>query len=545
VERLAVLPFENLSADPALDWAGPALAGMLVDEVSASTRIYAYRAGDLGAARLTGATRVLQGYYSRSGGGLTIHAVVEDLRTRRNTKALEARGGVDSGFGQASESLARGIDDRTRPFGTANTAALRAWGEAQLAGDNSHRAEALQRAIAADPNFGAAYADLLQLYVSSGSPALAQPLVKQASDRLSQFTDLDRARFEYVLSGVRHDDRERREALMALSRLITTDTQTLQALAETELNGHRFDSAVDLFKSATAISPENATLWNELGYAESYRGNLAGARAALEQYRALQPAQANALDSLGEVHFFAGSFGEAATYFLEAERLQPGFLGGGELLKAAQARYLGGNLTEADGLYAQFDKLRRNGHDPVADIRKARWLYISGRRAEAVALAGASAKNTNPDIAAYAECHLSLWAMDAGDRTQALAHAAPAAQLAHNPGIQQLAALCRYLAEPSTQPVTPLAQGYASVFAKDSARAVTLLKPLYDQAGPASDGDVRTLYAWALAGAGRREEARPLLQRYYIPLGANEEGLISSQLFPRFLALRSSIAGSK
>lgn len=544
VERLAVLPLENLSADPSLDWVGAALSGMLADELSGSLRMHPYRATDLPDARRRGATRVLEGYYSGVDGELMIHVVLEDLRANRTGKALEARSGVNSGIAQASQSIAHAIDDRSRPFGTSNTAAIRAWGEAQLASDSPHRIEALQRAITADPNFGDAYTELLRVYAGSGDAGRAGDLMNRAGERLSQFTDLDRARLEFVEASLRRDDRQRREALMALSRLVSTDVQTMQALAGTELSAHRFDGAVDLLKSATAIDPENAVLWNELGYAESYRGNLAGAAAALEQYRKLQPNQANALDSLGEVHFFAGRFGDAAKYFLDADRLQPGLFGGAEFLKAAQARYLEGNKNDADTLYARFDQSRRSAGDVSADIRKARWLYITGRRADAIALAEASAKSTNPDLAAYAECHLSLWALDAGDRASAQAHAAAAAKSTRNPSMAQYAALCRYLSDPSGQPATPLAQGYASLFAKNAGSAVTLLKPLYDQSQPANDGDVRALYAWALVDAGRRDEARPLLQRYYIPLGATDDALLSSQIFPRFVALRSAIAGS-
>src|SRR3974390_367276 len=266
VDRLAVLPFENLTADPALDWIGPALSSMLAEQVSSSVHVYPYRADALRDARLTGAARVVQGYYPESAGKLRFHAVVEDLRSVRNVAALDAQSDLGGGnLTAASESMAHAIDARTRPFGTQNGAAIRAWGEAMVAQDPAAKIAGLRRAINADPNFGTAYVDLASLYAASGDAAGLQQILQQADDHLSQFTDLERARLEYVESGVRQDPRQRREALVALSRLVSTDAQTIRALGETELNARRFDAAVDLFKSALAIAPDNPALLTDLG----------------------------------------------------------------------------------------------------------------------------------------------------------------------------------------------------------------------------------------------------------------------------------------
>lgn len=547
IERVAILPFENLSSDATLDWVGPALAGMLVEQASASLHVFAYRTEDFRDARLSGAVRVVQGYYSRLPGRLNIRAVIEDLRSRRNVESIGDF--VPAGnLNAAADRIARAIDPRTRPFGTQNGAAIRAWGESLAAPDAAAKVAPLRRAIAADPNFGRAYLDLAGLFAAAGDRVQAQALLKQADERMSQFTDLERARLEFLESGVRQDERQRRDALMALSRLVTTDVTTVRTLAQAELNARRFDSAADLYKSAAAIDPDNPALLNELGYAESYRGNLAGARAALERYRGVQPRQANPLDSLGDVHFSAGRFEEAEKFFLEAHRMEPGFLGGIELEKAALARYLRHDRNGADELYAQFDRLRRELRDAAVDVRKAEWLSVTGRTPEAVAAAGVAARNANTEIAAYALCHLSLWTLDAGDNARAADLASQAAQQARNPSIQAIAALCRFAADPSrrTDPsVPPLARAYASLFAKDAANAMALLKPMYDKSLPANDGDIRTLYAWALSQAGRPGEAGELLKRYFIPIGTGDDSILTTQAFPHFVALRSAIVGSK
>ncbi len=247
------------------------------------------------------------------------------------------------------------------------------------------------------------------------------------------------------------------------------------------------------------------------------------------------------------MHFFAGKFADAAKYFLDAYRVQPGYLGGVELLKAAQSRYMEGNLNEADQLYSQWEKPRSDARDPSVDLRRAEWLYITGRRPDAMKTAQAAAANPNPSVSAYALCHLALWSMDSGDRTKAADFAARAAQLATG-SIVPIAGICKYIVSPAPGPegqrIPDFARAYAALFANRPAEAVNLLTPIYAQSSPNSDADIRTLYAWALFEAGQRDQARPLLERFPIPLGAADNPIFMTQLFPRFLALRSSIAGS-
>jgi Tfp pilus assembly protein PilF len=526
---------------------------MLVDEVSASTQEYPYAAANLRAARLTNAAQVVQGYFTRNRDSLRVRAIVQNLGTMRDVAALTTDSGPHENMTSASLAIAAAIDKRTRPFGTQNADAIRAWGQAIVATNPAARTEALERSLKADPNFGTAYLDLVRVYLATGDNARAADVLKRADERLSQFTDLDRAKLEYAEGAVRQNEVQRREALTALSRLVSTDAETLHTLAQADVNGRQFGPAVDLYKSALAIEPDNAALWNELGYTESYRGNLDGARTALERYRALQPDQANPLDSLGEVHFFAGHFAEAETYFLDAQRRSPDLLGGADLVKAAQARFLAGNLAGADQLYGQFDGYRRTRRDPAVDVRKAEWLHITGRLPQAIAAAEAAAAGGNAEVAGYALCHLSMWALDAGDRGKAQDYVTRAGQTSHSPAIQRLIVLCRDgLESPELGAETGpdaaarrLGAAYARLYSNRAGEAAAILKPLYEHSSPPVDGHVRTLYAWALADSGQAQQARELVERYFIPLGSADEPMLTAQVFPRFLALRSRLSGGQ
>ncbi len=526
---------------------GPAIAAMMAEHTSASVTIYPYLRDDLPSARLSSANRIVEGYYSNAGPGhVRIHAVVQDLGTVRNVDSMDVSAGVRDGLAAAVEDLARNLDSRTRPFGTKSSKAIQSWGESLTATDPATRAQALERAIHDDPNFGEAYAELATLYTSMHDEARAQDVLRRAADRSPQFTDLERARVDLVAGTIHDNTSERREALTALSRLVSTDAQTLRSLGQLEVESRRFSSAVYVLKNAAAIEPENPALLNDLGYAEAYNGNLDGAVSTLERYQKLEPSQANPLDSLGEVNYFAGNFKEAEKYFLQVHAGNPAFQGGVALVKAASARFLAGDRDGAAKLFAQFETLRRGANDPLIDIRKAQWLWATGDPARAEAAARVATQSGNTEVVAYALCHLSLWALDRGDRTQAAALASQAGTTARSPRIQSLAALCATAAGLPAPAglganLRDVGRGYASLYAKQPAEAAPLFKQVYEKSSPASDGEFRTLYAWALEQAGNHDAARPLLERYYFPIGSSDESLLSSQTFPHFVALRRAL----
>lgn len=541
MERLAILPFENLTPDPSLDWAGLALARILAEELTASTNLLPFTADTMASARLSNAVRAVQGYYTSDRGRLVFRAVVRGLASSRNEKWLESSPGGDTVVGAATE-FAKQIEKRTRPFGTQNTAAVRAWGEALATADPARKAGLLEKAIAADPAFGGAYTELAQSYMAAGDQGRALDVVKRARERLSVFTDVDRARMELLDATLTNNADQRRNALVALSRLISTDPQTARTLADAELAARHIGAAVEMYRNAVALDSDNAALLNLLGYAEAYDGNVDRARAALERYRALDPKGINPLDSLGEVHFICGKFAEAEKYFVEAANLQPGPATAVQLLKAAQARYLAGDTAGADALEARAGQSGGGGANLLVAIRRAQWLYVTGRRDQAVAAAEKVAGAQGSEPAAYAAMQLAVWKLDSGDRERAKQLAASAATSARSPGIQRTAALIGAMAGgPLTgfdSAAALTAQAYAALFSKDLVNAARLFQELLAKTSPASDGEIRTMLAVALNGTGKQSDARALLIRYFIPIGSTEDALFASQAFPHFIELR-------
>jgi hypothetical protein len=121
-----------------------------------------------------------------------------------------------------------------------------------------------------------------------------------------------------------------------------------------------------------------------------------------------------------------------------------------------------------------------------------------------------------------------------------------------------LAALCRFIVEPratasdwaiaaerafsdpGAAALKQTALAYGLLYARDFGPAAQVLKELYAATNPAIDGDIRTLYAWALTESGHVSEARPLVQCYPIMLSTGSNPIFSSLVFPRFLAVRGA-----
>jgi tetratricopeptide (TPR) repeat protein len=348
---------------------------------------------------------------------------------------------------------------------------------------------------------------------------------------------------------------ERRRALVALSRLSTTDSRVVAQLGELDYNLRHLDMAVDELRSALALDPENPTLLNMLGYAQVLNGNLDGARDAFERYRTAAPNDVNPLDSLGEAYFFAGKFAEAERTFLEAHD-KMAVKSGVELMKAAQARLYTGDIAGADGIFQRYAEIRRSARDPFAGLEAARWRYIEGKQKEAVSAAEAVAANGTGDVGAYANAELAIWYTVVGQSGPAQERAARALQLATSPQVRAASAIARFVTQPkedpsqwliaaeqtfgpATSPVKTIAIAYGLLLSHQFGPASEPFRTLYQQTPPGLDGQVRALYAWTLVETSRKADAVPLVQIYPMPFGPGEP-LFSTLVFPRFLSVRAT-----
>ena len=390
MDRLALLPFENLTGDASLDWIASAAPSIVAAEITGAANILPLRVESVREAYLNRATRFVHVYFTRRGASLHFQMEIEDPSRHKMVASETADGTVLFAMNDVARKLAPGA----RPFSTANQDAVAAWGRGEF-----------ERAVTIDPDFGTAWGYWVQQLTGSGKQAEAGAVAARALARPSLRSPLDRAQLQLISATIEKNVAGRNAALSALVGMSPNDISLLSALAETETLARRFPAAAGLYRRIIAIDPGNAAAMNSLGYAEANGGHLDAAAKALQQYGKSLDQSTNALDSLGEVYFLNGRFAEAERYFQQAYRRDPRFLAGSTLMKAAYAHWLGGDLAGADAIFQRYRDDRMNQKDATATWREATWLYATGRREPAIA----KLREASADQPQLVQRQLAVW----------------------------------------------------------------------------------------------------------------------------------------
>jgi tetratricopeptide (TPR) repeat protein len=540
VERLAVLPLENLSADPGLDWAGLAVSAALVYDLAGAPNLSVQSVGSMSDAGSIRASRILQGYFVARSGRVEIRATLMDPRKTTTVASFALDGPLAAGPLPLVNQLAKRLSGGARVFSTADAGAFRDYGIALSTPDRAGALRGFESAIASDPSFAAAYLASARLLLEGGDRAGASKIL--ATGLIRHPDPIDQARLEYVAATAAGTPAARVQSLETLARLTPADTQVPRELAELQVLQRQFQNAVRNFEAITKLDPEDAQAWNQLGYGYAFAQNLAGARRALERYRQLLPPdEVNPLDSMGEVSFYLGDFTGAERYFLQAHEKNPGEFAGGELIKAAQARLMLGDLPAADAIFQRYLGLLQHSQGALAGYQQAQWEFLTGRRKAAIARLEKLAPALGGEARALALCQLSIWKLETGDSKAAAELAGQAVSNAQSPRLRNLSAVCRFLAAmPSSGSGSPVADVYALLFERKFKEAVPALEALYRETNPTADAQVRTLLAWAYVETGRLSEAQQLLARSPIPLSSGEP-LLADLIFPRYIYLRGAV----
>ena len=576
-QRLAILRFENLTGDDSLNWMGRAVPEVMDAELAGSPAVSVINfrqihASDhtLGprpiaapgistertAALLAGANRILYGRLSRVATNLRLDAELFDGSRGKIERVLFATGPESQGVIPLADSLAKELTAPVRTFGTRQDQALREYCTGLESPDPRAAAAAFSRAVAADPNFGQAYVAWAQVAAGQNDRAEAERVLALAAARGSAIQELERARMAALAAELRGDQAGTMHALETVARLDPGDVGLFRRLAQAHLNARRYNEAAQSIKDALAVEPENPELWNDLGYAEMFAGDLTASTTALDEYRRIRPADPNALDSLGDVNFYFGQFAAAEQYYRQAFEKDNAFNGGGALMKAAHARLRTGDISGADAFFNQYLEARRKDNDPLTELRRAEWEFVTGRRKRAVERLEAYSHNA-PALAAglvpQLDAQLAVWELELGDRTRA----GEFAQRAQTPRRSALAAVARFLCQapapppewrqralellprPEEERTRNLMFGYALLLQNEFSAAVPVLSDAYQHSAPEPREILPVLVAWAQIETGHIDDAARLVQRNPIPNPTPD--LFAALAFPRLLLLRAEV----
>ena len=534
--RLAVAPFENLSSDSKLNWAAHAAPSTLAYDLAPSADLYAAAVDSISGAFREQAARMVEGYFCTRAGRLVLVATLEDLGNTKTAASFELDGAVADGPLPLLNELAKRLSPAARKFGTGNPEAFRDYEEGLGAGDAQAVRRGLESAAAADPRFAVAFMVRAKLLASQGQRVEALQTLQAAS--AAHPDAIDAAEIDYLAASVEGNVEQRARALEALTRLTPSDSSRFRELAAVRLSQRRFKDAAASYEAAARLNPDEPELWNQMGYAYAFAQDSAGAHRALEHYAAmLGSADSNALDSLGEVEFFLGDFSGAEKHFLAAKEKNPGRRGE-EMLKAAQARLMLGDLTGADAAFRKYLEQAQPSQQKTVLFEQVQWDFLTGRRKSGMARLESMAPKLDRDQQSLVLSQLFVWKLETGAAKDAAGMAAQAGALAESPRARGLSAICRVIAAPgATTSGSRLADAYALLFARKYAEALAPLEAMYGDSDPASDGQIRILLAWARVETGQIGEARKLVEIYPLPL-ASGDPVFASLIFPRVFYLR-------
>lgn len=519
----ALTPAENLSGDESLNWIGDAIPALLSMQLEGLPTVSARRVPNARDAVGGNIVRVHCRYSKGAAGNLAIDCWKDGADTE-----IHSSGQISQSLADAIAPIAKSLDINARPARQVSNDALKAYAHQNY-----------EEAVRIDPDFGLAYADGSVVAAGKGERDRAIKLVQAGLARGNAIEELQKARLEFTKATLTGDRNGQINALAWLTRLDKTDSERLRNYAQFLLAARKLPEAAAAQGLLAELLPDDPGMWNMLGYYRAYAGNLDGARQALEHYLKISPDSANALDSLGEVHFYLGKFAEAEKYFLQSFEKQPQFNRGDAAYKAAIARFRTGDVAGAKQLFEKYVSGK-----PDRAWLEIRWEYLTGNREKAETAAKAYAAKEQGS--AVGLTHLAAWALARGEFVVAKAGITEAMRVAKSPEERgDVAALFLILrkvdginseVDPRLKAMNDLAETWAFLFKKDNAAAEPRLKQLYEQTSVQNDRQPRILLAWAKAGLNKKPEAQALLQVNTIPPSSG--GALETILFVKESELR-------
>ncbi len=396
--RIAIVPTTVFTMDPSLAWTSRGLPVVLYQDLSTSHKVAAVLVPNDSAAYAANATQILRTSIDSYHNRLIIKGALADIRTQRNLNDYNVETRPPESFIQSADSLAIKIAADAGPFSTRNDKALLAYAEAFTA-KGQKQAQFLDEAARTDPAFGLAQNTLIEI-VASQSPAQAQQLAQRIGSYRSQFTPLDRARFDLQMARIsRVPIPQLAKQVRELLALSPTDISALMMLAQLDLAENKVSEAVNQLSEAIALDPGNVQARQMLAaaYLNSHQDDTA--TKTVEELRALRPDDVNVNRLVAEVEFSTGHLPEAEEAYKSLNDAQ-GIMG------AAVCRLLAADTAGAQIYFERAAALRAN--DPLLPFGRAAWVALTGDRAKAVQMLTA-ARMPNPDFQSVALSQAAIY----------------------------------------------------------------------------------------------------------------------------------------
>ncbi len=376
-KSIAVLPFENLSADKNNDYFVAGMQDLILTKLAdigdlkviarTSTAKYASHPGNLTTiAQQLGVATILEGSVQKVGNQVLINVQLIDARTDAHIWAQSYQRTLDNVFGvegDVAEKIATALKAKLSPAETARLAS-------DLSANNAANDLFLRAEYQA--NQGTTNYD-------TASWKAAIPLYKQAIAQAPDFA-LAYARLSFVESSLAWSGGAGLEAKQLNTQALSNAEHALKlapnlpaahlALGYSDYYGHDdYDAALKAFTAALALRPNNADALAAQGYVERFQGRFAAALASLQHAFALDPRKSERAYELGSTYMMTARYPDAERWLRRALALDPHNLHARIILSAAIA-YATGDIPRA--------LAELQGDD--AELKSARALLLVGQR---------------------------------------------------------------------------------------------------------------------------------------------------------------------
>jgi tetratricopeptide (TPR) repeat protein len=552
VIRLAAAPFTNLTGEAEWDWAGPVLPAAVVRQGEGLPRLRAFFVRNASEAAALGATHVLEGYLTGGADGVDVHYTLRagaDKLVGRGEIALRGAevGAAGVGLAQAAGKLLR-PEGPLLPAGMKQAETWKAAGAALRAAPLRERIDHWRTAAGLEPGCGWCWEELAGLTARADGREAALAVLAEQKERGGPLPEISAARLRLLSANLTGEAGARREALERLAVLTPGDPEVLAPLAEALVQASRFAEAVELYERAYRMDPSRGELLNSIGYALAWAGRFDDALGWMKRYAAAAPNSPNPADSRGEVLMMAGRFEEAEEAFLASHEAGPRFNGGAALEKAALVRWLAGDAQAAGVHLEKFLKQRAEDRDPLAGLRRARWQYVMGQTAEALANLRQMAGRAESPVSSLAAASLSLYALHGGRREEAAGFAAQARQNARD-ALSIYAATVATVLGGDEAPKDARNPGSVAVwgalrltFRGELPAAETQWREALKLASPEQAPFVREMLAQVLVARGEGQAAAGLVRVGWPLLTPDQAILFDFLVYPNLLCVRGAAA---
>jgi len=480
VERIAILPVDNQSADASGAAVGALTAQIVAAQLAGEPRAFVFTAADRNEAALRRATQHVAAYLTKETGAWTLHGAVRDAARQQTVRVLP------DVTGPGAPALADGL---AAQLGTPAFTAVRL-----------------------DP------AALEAALHGKGEAAILGPAAQLRHAALPQ-----------ELSA-------RAAAAERLSAATPADSDAAQRAATLLLHAGRYRDGAKAFDRALRAEGDWGELHNDAAFGYALAGRTPDALKAVATYRKTDPESANPSDTLGEILCLLGAYPLGERQFLAGFDKPRSNVAGMSLMKsallrkAAEAARLAGNQAEADQIFAKYASAQ--GQHPLLPLEQAQWDYTSGRAEPPLRALEEFAAQSK---ASAAWLQLSLWRARAGNQPGAAMAAKLAAETSRNANERNAAVMAQFATQPNVsaaewqaRAVKQFPQPQAAPFARQAlvnalalhrhwAEAAALAEPLSRAISPALYNPWRYLRAAALAESGASDKAKAELPQGPMP----------------------------